>query len=131
MRKRALALLFSFKSVRPDDPMYGPVLLYIAKGNEPMPPFLTCPRGIPKPAERITDSANGQVFPRWGFNDVPVEPGKVYHFIATELSPTKPLTIFPTVWTHAPESVDTQTIMPHSRLPAYEAEDARFHHCES
>ena len=119
----------TLKSVRPEDPTYGPVFLYIAEGNGPMRPLLTRPRGIPKPAEKITYSANGQIFPRWVFNDIPVEPGRVYHFIATVLSPVKQLTTFPTVWTHAPEGVDTRTIMPHPRPPTYSDTEVSFYRC--
>lgn len=120
----------TLKSVRPDDPTYGPVLLYIAEENEPMHFFLTHPRGQPKPAEKMTYTANGHVFPRWVFNDVPVEPGQVYHFIATVLSPVKELTTFPMVWTHASAQADVRTRLPHPQPPYYTGENSRFYHCE-
>ncbi|HPL28810.1 MAG TPA: hypothetical protein PLG21_12225 [Anaerolineae bacterium] len=84
--------------------------LRIAQGNGP----LTLQPGLLP--QKITYTANGQAFPRWVFNNVPVEPGQPYHFapyvyedLATDL-PSWSCTI----WTHA---ANARTLLPNPRPP--------------
>jgi len=82
----------------------GPLLLYAAKENDPM-------LGSPPSAERVTYTANGQTFPRWVFNNVPVQPGRQYHFAAL---PAGLNVAYPSIWTHGP---DARTYLPTPELP--------------
>jgi hypothetical protein len=114
----------TLRSVRPDDSTYGPVLLYIAAENQVIHSYLN-PDQSSVQAGKTTYTTNGQVFPRWVFNNVPVDPGKRYHFLASALSPVKAVTTFPTIWTHA---ADVRTFLPKPKAPYYS--DPAFYHCE-
>ena len=100
------------KSVPPDYALasqrvvggFGPLLLYAAKENDPM-------HASSPSAERITYTANGQTFPRWVFNNIPVEPGRQYHFAAL---PAGIDVAYPTIWTHGP---DARTYLPAPKPP--------------
>lgn len=73
--------------------------LHIAQGNGPL-----LPRG-PFRLDRIQTTVNGQSFPRWVFNDVPVDPDVAYNFAVL----MDGVEMFPSVWTHAK---DARTYMP-------------------
>ncbi len=64
-------------------------------------------------AERTTYSVNGQTYPRWTFNDVPVQPGEQYHF-AAYVYWGKVLSPYSSIWTHA---ADARTNLPNPRVP--------------
>lgn len=64
---------------------------------------------------KMTYSANGQIYPRWVFNDVPVKPGGQSHFIAwVTTSRRSLLSPFTTIWTHA---ADARTYLPAPEPP--------------
>lgn len=63
--------------------------------------------------EKVTYTAKGLTFPRWVFNDVPVEPGRRYHFLALVYE-GKVQWPYSTIWTHA---TDARTILPEPPLP--------------
>ena len=64
-------------------------------------------------AERTTYAVNGQTYPRWIFNDVPVQPSQQYHF-AAYVYWGKILSPYSSIWTHA---TDARTILPNPRIP--------------
>ncbi len=64
------------------------------------------PRGLQP--EKTTYSAHGQTYPGWVFNDVPVEPGERYHFLALVYH-GKIQWPHTTIWTHA---TDARTYLP-------------------
>jgi hypothetical protein len=70
-------------------------------------------RADPGPAQKVTYTANGQTFPRWVFNDVPVKPGQQYHFMASVFQ-GKISYPYTTIWTHA---ADARTFLPHPEVP--------------
>jgi len=83
--------------------------------------------------EKTTYTANGQAFPRWVFNNVPVEPGRQYHFAPYVVRPNNkglPSWTF-TIWTHA---ADARTLLPNpepprpdvSSWPTYEDTEQRY-----
>ncbi len=98
----------TLQSVRPDFP-FGPIVLLVAQANDPLRIFPQT--NAPKTPVEIIDTGNGQTFPRWVFNDVPVLPGVPYHFVVQVLGPVQ---TFSTVWTHA---VDARTILPTPQPP--------------
>jgi hypothetical protein len=63
--------------------------------------------------EKMTYTANGLAFPRWVFNNVPVEPGKRYHFLALVYH-DKIESPYSTIWTHA---ADPRTYLPVPPVP--------------
>jgi len=63
--------------------------------------------------EKVTYTANGQSFPRWVFNNVPVQPGQRYHFLALVYE-GKIQWPYATIWTHA---ADARTILPAPQAP--------------
>lgn len=84
--------------------------LVVAQGNEPPSAVIEWP-----PPEKVVYSANGQVYPRWVFNDVPVEPGERYHFMVSVLPVGSRLpTLYTSVWTHA---ADARTFLPEPEVP--------------
>ncbi|MDP2660340.1 MAG: hypothetical protein Q8R28_06395, partial [Dehalococcoidia bacterium] len=94
-------------SVPPEfQPLYGP-LLSMAEGNNVIDSV-----GI-KPG-KITYTIGGQTFPRWVFNDVPVQPGHQYNFLAQASTDLKKLSQFTTIWTHA---ADARTYLPNPQPP--------------
>ena len=103
-------------SVRPDFlqtiPSRYPVTLglQIARGNDALAGYA----GQPPETEY---SVNGQSYPRWVFNDVPVDPTRQYHFLAMLKGLQGGVTDgrqFPTIWTHA---ADARTYLPNPRPP--------------
>lgn len=65
------------------------------------------------PTQKITYTANGQTFPRWVFNDVPVDPHVPEHFLAPVYS-GKILSPYVDIWTH---SASALTYLPQPALP--------------
>jgi hypothetical protein len=67
--------------------------------------------------QETTYTINGQQYPRWVFNDVPVQPGQQYHFMAM-LTGIQGGVVdgrqFPTIWTHA---ADARTYLPTPQPP--------------
>lgn len=84
------------------------VTLLKADANGPLEPVLRAP-------EVITYTANDLEYPRWVFNDVPVNPAHATHFVVS-LLPTGSRAASPntTVWTHAS---DARTILPNPPVP--------------
>lgn len=89
------------------------LLLHVAKDNDPM--LIPSPQIAPTASlpERVTYTVNGQTFPRWVFNDIPVEPGRQYHFTARP-SGSRIADAHPSIWTHAS---DARTYLPAPELP--------------
>ncbi len=81
----------------------GGLLLWTAEGNGR-------PSSTGLPVKEFY-SVNGQGYPRWVFNNVPVQPGLQYNFIATVAGANT----HPTVWTHAR---DPRTFLPNPQPPA-------------
>ncbi len=84
--------------------------LQVAQGNDP----LALQRDLLP--EKTTYTANGQTFPRWVFNNVPVKPGRQYHFAPYVVRPNNkglPSWTF-TIWTHA---ADARTLLPNPEPP--------------
>lgn len=69
------------------------------------------PQGLQ--SEKTTYTVDGQTYPRWVFNDVPVEPGERYHFMALVYH-GKIQWPYTTIWTHA---ADARTILPEPQAP--------------
>ena len=101
--------------------------LQVAQGNDP----LVLQRDLVP--QKITYTANGHTFPRWVFNNVPVEPGRQYHFAPYVVRPQNkgfPSWTF-TIWTHA---ADARTLLPNpepprpdvSSWPTYEDTQQRY-----
>ena len=84
------------------------VTLLKADANGPLEPVL-------RAAEVITHSANDLDYPRWVFNDVPVNPAHATHFVVSLLPEGgKAASPYTTVWTHAS---DARTILPNPPVP--------------
>jgi len=81
--------------------------LIIAEGNAPT-------EWKEWPAIKTTYQANGQTFPRWVFNDVPVQPGRQYHFMVAVWRNGRAPDFSSSVWTHAP---DARTFLPRPEVP--------------
>lgn len=66
--------------------------------------------------QKLSYTVNGQTFPRWVFNDVPVQPGMQYHFMVLIGGGSRPPAVrtYPTVWTHA---ADARTNVPNPQVP--------------
>ena len=99
----AVDLLFPDSPVLSVPTEYADTLtLLVAEKNGPLQPTTI-------PAQKVFYEANGQAFPRWVFNDVPVEPGQQYHFVvhASQSVDSPP-------WTHA---ADPRTILPNPQVP--------------
>ncbi len=100
----------TLESVRPDFPppdLVNPPTLGVARDNGPL-------RGSGVPAQKVTYEANGQAYPRWVFNDVPVEPGTPYHFMAEIGGRFAYHSEYSSIWTHA---ADARTINPTPQAP--------------
>jgi hypothetical protein len=101
---------------RPQDDAFGPYLA-VAEDNRPLhlPDFSSATADRPeKRAQETTYAVDGAAFPRWVFNDVPVQPGHQYHFLALMGSTRAAPRIHPTIWTHA---ADARTILPAPQVP--------------
>jgi len=84
------------------------VTLLKADANGPLEPVLRTP-------EVITHTANDLAYPRWVFNDVPVNPAHATHFVVSLLpAGAKAASPHTTVWTHAS---DARTILPNPPVP--------------
>ncbi len=96
-------------SVRPDfpPPTVGTPTLNVAESNGPL-------KGSGIVAQKITYAANGQTYPRWVFNNVPVVPGKSYHFMAEIGGQFAYHAEYSSIWTHA---ADARTILPNPQAP--------------
>lgn len=95
----------TLRSVDPFDSLASPVL-YVAIRNGPV-------QEVPGVALiKTTYTVNGRTYPRWVFNDVPVDPGQQYHFLVTV--PREFGTVYPTIWTHA---TDARTFLPDPPMP--------------
>lgn len=85
------------------------IFLEVARGNDP--PREAGPPSLP--AQKITYSVNGNTFPRWIFNNVPVVPGQQYHFIPG-IDVHKVPDPYVSVWTHGS---DARTYLPTPPVP--------------
>jgi hypothetical protein len=85
---------------------FGPHL-FVAPGNGPIQPVGVAP-------QQITYTVNGQSFPRWVFNNVPVQPTQQYNFLADVSTDLKTASRYSTIWTHSP---DARTYLPHPHPP--------------
>jgi len=84
------------------------VTLLKADGNGPLEPVL-------RSSEVITQTANDLEYPRWVFNDVPVNPAHATHFVVSLLpAGARAASPYTTVWTHAS---DARTILPNPPVP--------------
>jgi hypothetical protein len=105
----------TLKAVPPDqhgDFLYSP-LLFLGEGGGPLE------RWSGK-AEKTMYEANGRKYPRWVFNDVPVNLGRPYHFVpAAPAIGSKSIYPYSSIWTHA---ADPAIIAPTpAATPAYTA----------
>ncbi len=73
--------------------------------------------------QKVTYTVNGQTFPRWVFNNIPVQPGKHYHFLALVYE-GKIQSPYSTIWSHA---ADPRTYLPSPQPPTYD--DPAALHC--
>ena len=96
-------------SVPPD---FEPDGLSLQAHTDDGPVLLADPPWSLRP-EKTTYTANGLTFPRWVFNNVPIEPGKRYHFLALVYH-CKIQSPYSTVWTHA---ADARTYIPTPSAP--------------
>jgi len=55
---------------------------------------------LPQGPQKTTYTLNGQGCPRWVFNDVAVQPGQTYHFLATVGLLGQHGGSYPSIWTH-------------------------------
>jgi hypothetical protein len=80
------------------------VTLLAAEGNGPVQP-------VDFTAQQITYTVGSQVFPRWVFNDVPVDPRQQTHFLVSVITAGAIQVASPhtTIWTHA---TDARTYLP-------------------
>lgn len=83
------------------------VYLWWAQNNDPA--YLAPGVGL-----KTTYTSDGHVYPRWVFNDFPVNPGGVYHFYAITGALGQPGASYPSIWTHA---ADARTLLPSPHLP--------------
>ncbi len=85
------------------------VSLFVAEGNNPIV-LASYSSLAPK-----TYTAGGQTYTQWTFNDVPVQPGQQYHFLAGA-TPVGRQDIYPysSIWTHAQ---DGRTNLPNPQEP--------------
>jgi hypothetical protein len=85
------------------------VSLWVAEGNNSI--------GMAKYSSVVpmTYTEKGQAYTRWYFNDVPVQPGGQYHFLAGASAVDRP-GVYPhaSIWTHA---ADARTAMPNPQEP--------------
>lgn len=84
--------------------------LQIARGNQALAGYA----GRPQATEY---TVNGQQYPRWVFNDVPVDPTQPSHFMAILTGLLGGVTDgrqFSTIWTHA---ADARTYLPNPTVP--------------
>ena len=106
------------------------IVLYGAKGNEPFRPLIRVDekgRALDQ-ALRTIYTVAGQEFPRWVFNNIPVEPGQQYHFMVYLKAPNPGgptpdagvAQCFPSIWTHA---ADARTDLPDPQPPEYGLHD--------
>ncbi|MGI8916715.1 MAG: hypothetical protein ACR2JY_23565 [Chloroflexota bacterium] len=91
--------------------------LQISQRNDPLQSYRGASSALVVP-QQTSDTVNGRQYPRWVFNDVPVDPGQHYHFLAM-LSGIQGNAVtashqFSTIWTHA---VDARTFLPTPRTP--------------
>ena len=94
----------------PPDASYKP-RLWEAEGSSPA-------KALPPGVQKTTYTVGGQGYPRWVFNDVRVEPGKTYHFMATLGQLGQSGGSYPTVWTHGTASKAAPKIeVPPSCIP--------------
>jgi len=102
----------------------GTLLLWGAKGNEGSSVLTRIgqPRGENlQPPELTYYQAGDEAYPRYVFNNIPVEPGQQMHFMVEVRDPAPgpdkpPFEFHSTVWTHA---VDARTYQPQPQPPVY------------
>ncbi len=91
--------------------------LQIATGNGPLRGDVSTSGASITPQQTSYD-IGGQRYPRWVFNNVPVQPGQQYHFMAILAgllgNAVTAGNQFPTVWTHA---ADARTYLPNPQAP--------------
>lgn len=102
------------------------IILYGAKGNEPFKPLIRIDeksRALDQ-AVKTSYAVAGQEFPRWLFNNIPVDPAQQYHFMVYLNGPNPggptpdagAAQCFPSIWTHA---ADARTYLPDPLPPKY------------
>lgn len=99
----------TLNSVRPGAAL-GKVALLVATGNAPLQFYPN--NDQPMPSVQTTYPVNGQTYPRWVFNNVPVDPSTTYHFAVMVLGNVES---FPNLWTHGG---DGRTNLPTPPPPA-------------
>lgn len=64
----------------------------------------------------VTYAVGNQIYTRWTFNDVPVDPGSQYHFLSGATPVTGSPNVYPytSIWTHA---ADPRTYLPRPQTP--------------
>lgn len=77
-------------------PNWGGPALGMAKNNQPFAYSSSGPR-----SRKETYTLNGQLYPRWVFDDVPVVPGAIYHFMAVPAEDLRVPSQRGSIWTHA------------------------------
>jgi hypothetical protein len=91
--------------------------LQIATGNGPLQSDVSASGASIVPQQTSSD-IGGQQYPRWVFNDVPVQPGQQYHFMAILAgllgNAVTTGNQFSTIWTHA---ADARTYLPSPQAP--------------
>jgi hypothetical protein len=81
--------------------------LQVAAGNSP-------PTQAGVRAQKSTYTVKGTPYPRWVFNNIPVQPGQQYQFLAPVYS-GKILSPYTSIWTHA---ADARTLLPNPTVPS-------------
>ncbi len=89
---------FEPRMTEPSQFLTGPLALYVSEDNAPLRAITVVGRQAEVLGEyRVTYTVNGHVFPRWVFNDLPVQPGRQYHFLVI----VSGIRTYPSIWTHA------------------------------
>jgi hypothetical protein len=86
-----------------------PPQVLVAEANNPPTVFYPYPGFEP---QKTTYTLNGQTFPRWVYNGIPVEPGFQYHFAISLGMRSRPPSVkgYSNVWTYASDAHVPQPI---------------------
>ncbi|HUE75516.1 MAG TPA: serine/threonine-protein kinase [Chloroflexota bacterium] len=82
------------------------LVLRVAEGNGPLREQDEAGQPIAL-ASKITHTIDDRTFPRWVFNNVPVQPGRQYHFLVDVTEGVE--MAFPSIWTHGHDSGMSQS----------------------
>jgi hypothetical protein len=94
----------------PDGKFQFTVALWVAQGNDALQPANYTS------VTPLTYTVASQIFTRWTFNDVPVDPANQYHFLsgATLVKGSPNVYPYTSIWTHA---ADPRTFLPRPQVP--------------